>query len=111
MRNTSPTHGCLDLVFSHESVAGDDASPLISRIRERHGTHIVDYAEQIGLGTQAYRLISLDEPTSVEGMQAGGTQLYIVYTLDGKRVVTNARSLEGLPRGTYIVNGKKRIIE
>ena len=102
---------CLDLVFSHESVAGDDASPLISRIRERHGTHIVDYAEQIGLGTQAYKMISLDETSPVEGVQAARAELYNVYTLDGKRVVTNARSLEGLPKGTYIVNGVKRIIQ
>ena len=102
---------CLDLVFSHESVAGDDASPLISRIKERHGTHIVDYAEQIGLGTQAYKMISLDEPSAVEGTPTVGTLLYNVYTLDGKKVVTNAQSLEGLPKGTYIVNGSKRIIE
>ena len=66
---------CLDLVFSHESVAGDDSSPLINRIRERHGTHIVDYAEKIGLGTQSYKLISLDETSAVEDIQAAGTQL------------------------------------
>ena len=101
---------CLDLVFSHESVAGDDASPLISRIQERHGTHIVEYAEQIGLGTQTYTLVSLDE-SSVEGIPAREMQLYNVYTLDGKKVLSNARSLEGLSKGTYIVNGGKRTIE
>ena len=39
---------CLDLVFEHQSVAGDDASPLIRRIESRHGTHTVEYAEQLG---------------------------------------------------------------
>lgn len=52
---------CLDLVFGHESVDGDDADPLINRIKQMHGTHIVEYAEQIGLGSQQYTLIDLDK--------------------------------------------------
>ena len=52
---------CLDLVFGHESVNGDDADPLIERIKSRHGTHIVEYAEQLGLGSTTYRLVNLDE--------------------------------------------------
>lgn len=51
---------CLDLVFGHESVKGDDADPLIKRIKKLHGTHIVEHAEQIGLGSQQYNLISID---------------------------------------------------
>ena len=42
---------CLDLVFNHESVAGEDASSLINRIKNLHGTHTAEYAEEIGLGT------------------------------------------------------------
>ena len=52
---------CLDLVFGHESVSGDDADPLIERIKSKHGTHIVEYAEQLGLGSTTYQLINLDE--------------------------------------------------
>lgn len=52
---------CLDLVFGHESVKGDDADPLIERIKSRHGTHIVEYAEKLGLGSTTYRLVNLDE--------------------------------------------------
>ena len=52
---------CLDLVFGHESMEGDDADPLIQRIQQMHGTHIVEYAEQIGLGSQQYTLIDLDK--------------------------------------------------
>ena len=52
---------CLDLVFNHESTAGDNATPLINRINSMHGTHIVEYGEEIGLGSQEYELISIDE--------------------------------------------------
>ncbi len=51
----------LDMVFSHESVDGDDAAPLIERINKLHGTYITEYAEQIGLGSRTYTLFSLDE--------------------------------------------------
>ena len=51
---------CLDLVFAHESTEGDDAEPLIGRIRQMHGTHTVDYAEEIGLGTTHYTLVNID---------------------------------------------------
>ncbi len=50
---------CLDLVFNHTSTEGDDNRPLIERINSRHGTHIVDYAEKIGLGTKKYVIVNL----------------------------------------------------
>ena len=102
---------CLDLVFSHQSVAGDDASPLIRRIENLHGTHTVEYAEQLGLGSQHYTLIDLDQLTSINGAKSDAAVRYNVYTLEGKRLLLNATCLEGLSRGTYIVNGEKRIIE
>lgn len=98
---------CLDLIFNHVSTDGDNAGPLINRINSLHGTHIVEYAEQIGLGTQSYRLINLDDAASVNGTGAKGSDRYNVYTLDGQKVLTNAGSLKTLPKGTYIVNGKK----
>ena len=102
---------CLDLVFNHQSVAGDDASPLIRRIENLHGTHTVEYAEQLGLGTQHYTLIDLDQMTSINGANQEASARYNVFSLDGKRLQSNAPSLEGLQRGTYIVNGEKRVIE
>ncbi len=36
---------------------------------------------------------------------------YDVYSLDGKRILVKTRSLDGLKKGAYIVNGEKRIIE
>ena len=51
---------CLDLVFHYPSTKGDDAKALIERIQSRHGTHTVDYAAQIGLGSQQYELVNID---------------------------------------------------
>ena len=52
---------CLDLVFGHSSTSGDDANPLQERINSRHGTHTVEYAAQIGLGSLEYKLVSIDD--------------------------------------------------
>ncbi|MBP3670797.1 MAG: DUF362 domain-containing protein [Bacteroidaceae bacterium] len=51
---------CLDLVFAVEPTEGNDNQPLLERIKSRHGTHIVDYAEKIGLGSKQYELIDID---------------------------------------------------
>lgn len=48
---------CTDLVRS-----SDDHGKihLIERIDSRHGMHTLDYGEQIGLGSQAYKIVNLD---------------------------------------------------
>lgn len=51
---------CLDIVFNIEPEEGNDNGPLLERIKTRHGTHIVDYAEKIGLGSKSYELVNLD---------------------------------------------------
>ena len=51
---------CLDIVFNITPEEGNDNGPLLERIKSRHGTHIVDYAEQIGLGSKEYELINID---------------------------------------------------
>ena len=59
MASTDPValdQACLDMVFGHKDTEGDTAQPLIQRIKEKHGTHTVDYAEQIGLGSKKYVL-------------------------------------------------------
>ena len=50
---------CLDMVFNHQGKPGDDNKPLIERINRQHGTYITEYAEQIGLGSRKYTLISI----------------------------------------------------
>lgn len=102
---------CLDLVFSHANTSGDTSVPLQNRINDRHGTWTVEYGEQIGLGTQAYNLIDLDNPNGIDKTLNGkGTPLYNVYSVEGKRVLSMATSLSSLKSGIYIVNGKKTAI-
>lgn len=47
---------CVDMVFNSTDPGKDD---LIERINSRHGTHTLDYAEQIGLGSQKYKIVEL----------------------------------------------------
>ena len=51
---------CLDIIFGITPEQGNDNGPLIERIKSRHGVHIVDYAEQIGLGSTKYELVNID---------------------------------------------------
>ncbi len=51
---------CLDILFGITPSEGDDNGPLTERIKQRHGTHIIERAEEAGLGTTKYKLVSLD---------------------------------------------------
>lgn len=46
---------CVDLVYSAE-----DGDSLIQRIESRNGLHTLEHAEEIGLGSRDYELVSLD---------------------------------------------------
>jgi len=50
---------CVEMVFNHKAKAGDDNAPLIERINSRHGTHTIDWAEHIGLGSKNYVIVKL----------------------------------------------------
>ena len=71
----------------------------------------MEYAEQLGLGSQHYTLVDLAGQTGINSTSPESPNLYNVYSLDGKKLLTNASSLDGLEKGTYIINGEKRIIE
>lgn len=45
---------CVDLVY-----AAPDGSALIERMESRNGAHTLEYAEAIGLGSQAYELVEI----------------------------------------------------
>jgi hypothetical protein len=34
---------------------------LLSRIDQQHGTHTIDWAEKIGLGTKKYKIVNIDK--------------------------------------------------
>lgn len=52
---------CVDIVNNMAAAPGNDNRPLIERINSRHGTHTIDWAERIGLGSKQYQLISIDK--------------------------------------------------
>lgn len=52
---------CVDIIFNMTASEGNDNAPLIERIKSRHGTHTIDHAAAIGLGSLEYEIINLDE--------------------------------------------------
>lgn len=51
---------CLDIIFNTKPDENNNPDPLIRRILNKHGTHTVDYAEKIGLGTKKYKIVNID---------------------------------------------------
>ncbi len=48
---------CIDLIYAQKD--GDGAS-LVQRIESRNGLHTLEHAEEIGLGSRTYNLVSID---------------------------------------------------
>lgn len=46
---------CVDLVYQ-----APDGASLVERIESRRGIHILDHAQQLGLGHKNYQLVDLD---------------------------------------------------
>ena len=51
---------CVDIINNQEVTATNDPTDLLNRIDKQHGTHTIDHAEKIGLGTKKYTLVSID---------------------------------------------------
>ncbi len=51
---------CVDIINQQKVTATNDPTDLLSRIDQQHGTHTIDHAEKIGLGTKKYRIVSID---------------------------------------------------
>ena len=52
---------CLDLIYNHVAESGENTQTFIDRVTSRNGLHTLEYAEQIGLGTQKYTVKSIDK--------------------------------------------------
>lgn len=48
---------CVDAVFNSDDPGKAD---LIERINSRHGTHILDAAEKLGIGSQKYKIVEIE---------------------------------------------------
>ena len=51
---------CVDIINQQKVSATNDPTDLLSRIDQQHGTHTIDWAVHIGLGTKRYRIVSID---------------------------------------------------
>lgn len=52
---------CIDIVNNMKVSKENDPTDLLQRIDKQHGTHTVDWAEKIGLGTKNYTIIDIDK--------------------------------------------------
>ncbi len=49
------------IINQQKVTATNDPTDLLSRINQQHGTHTIDRAEKLGLGTKKYKLVSIDK--------------------------------------------------
>lgn len=49
---------CVDLIYASDK---GNNKPLIERMESRHAVHTLEHADEIGLGTRNYELISIDD--------------------------------------------------
>lgn len=52
---------CYDIVTQIHNDEHNNTKPLLDRIAQQHGTHIMEWGEHIGLGSRTYQLINLDK--------------------------------------------------
>lgn len=52
---------CVDIIFNMKPTEGNDNKPLMERISSRHGTHTIEHAEKIGLGSTKYTIVDIDK--------------------------------------------------
>jgi hypothetical protein len=52
---------CVYIINQQKVTATNDPTDLLSRIDQQHGTHTIDWAEKIGLGTKKYKLVEIDK--------------------------------------------------
>ena len=52
---------CVDIINNQKVTAQNDPTDLLRRIDRQHGTHTIEWAEKIGLGSRKYQLISIDK--------------------------------------------------
>ena len=64
LASTNPValdQACIDIINQQKVTAKNDPTDLLNRIDKQHGTHTIDWAEKIGLGSKTYKLVNLDE--------------------------------------------------
>ena len=52
---------CYDIVTKIHNDEHNNTAPLLNRIKQRHGTHVMEWGEHIGLGSRHYKLVNIDK--------------------------------------------------
>ena len=52
---------CIDIINQQKVTPENDPTDLLSRIDKQHGTHTIEWAEKIGLGTRKYHIVNIDK--------------------------------------------------
>ena len=52
---------CVDIINNQQVTAENDPTDLLKRIDKQHGTHTIDWAEKLGLGSKKYTIINIDK--------------------------------------------------
>ena len=58
-----------------------------------------------------FRLARLGDPDAINNVNVETLDNATVYSVNGQIVRTNAKSLNGLAKGVYVVNGKKVVVK
>ena len=119
---TSVTHGNVTFVGNYE--AGKNMEGLYGVAEKAGEQYIMRGGAGSTLGsTGAYFTVSGSEVntlrirlegtgTDISDVEAGkGGQTFDVYSLNGIKVRSQATTTDGLPKGIYLINGKKHIVK
>jgi Uncharacterized Fe-S center protein len=52
---------CYDIIAKIHKDAHNNPQPLLDRIAQQHGTHILTWGEKIGLGSRKYEIVNIDK--------------------------------------------------
>ena len=50
-----------DIINNQKVTAKNDPTDLLKRIDKQHGTHTIDWAEKIGVGSKKYTIVNIDK--------------------------------------------------
>ena len=119
---TSVTHGNVTFVGNYE--AGKNMEGLYGVAEKAGEQYIMRGGAGSTLGsTGAYFTVSGSEAnslrirlegtgTGISDVEAGkGGQTFDIYSLNGIKVRSQATTTDGLPKGIYLINGKKHIVK
>lgn len=74
------------------------------------GLHAITAANGNGLYIKDIR-VDKNVATGIHSVNSRKSVIGNIYTIDGRRVKTNAKGVSGLPKGIYIVDGKKLVVK